>query len=528
MLSIEPPRPTVERSGRYSAGMTKSREPRWIARFKAPTVSFPTWNRHAPERVVVATTESGRWQLWSWDLTTGERRQVTDEEVGVQDGHVTADGRFVAWLRDETGSEAGRYVVAPFEGGHAEPLAGDLPSGWGEGLALGRTVALAAVSDGSGFAIHAMDPDGGAMRTLHRHEESVRLAGSEAVSAFSTDLGALSADERLVCLEHSEHGDLIHPALRIVESATGATVAEVRDEGSSIVGFAWSPIPGDQRLLIGHERTGEVRPAVWDVKQDTVTDLPLSIIGLIEPADWWPDASAVLLIQLVDGRHRLLRFDLAAGTAEELPTPQGSIGGARVRPDGSVWYRLQDGEAPPRLLQVGRDEPLLLPNGPAAPAGRPFRSWEFNNPHGQRVHGFVVRPEGEGPHPLLMFVHGGPTWLDLDRWAPEVQAYVDAGFLVAMVNYRGSIGFGRAWRDEIMGNIGWPEVEDILAGFDDLLDKGLVDAERAVIAGWSWGGLPDAADAWHAPGAVPCRHRRRSGRRLRGRLRGAVADPPGV
>jgi dipeptidyl aminopeptidase/acylaminoacyl peptidase len=308
------------------------------------------------------------------------------------------------------------------------------------------------------------------------------------VSAFSTDLGALSGDERLVCLEHSEHGDLIHPALRIVESATGATVAEVRDEGSSIVGFAWSPILGDQRLLIGHERTGELRPAVWDVEQDTITDLPLSITGLIEPADWWPDASAVLLIQLLDGRHRLLRFDLAAGTAEELPTPQGSIEGARVRPDGTVWYRLQDGEAPPRLLQVGLDEPLLVPGGPAAPPGRPFRSWEFDNPHGQRVHGFLVHPEAEGPHPLLMFIHGGPTWLDMDRWTPEVQAYVDAGFLVAMVNYRGSIGFGRAWRDEIMGNIGWPEVEDILAGFDDLLARGLVDAERAVIAGWSWGG----------------------------------------
>ncbi len=59
--------------------MTESTEPPWIARFKAPTVSFPSWNRHAPDRVVVATTESGRWQLWSWDLTTGERRQVTDD-----------------------------------------------------------------------------------------------------------------------------------------------------------------------------------------------------------------------------------------------------------------------------------------------------------------------------------------------------------------------------------------------------------------------------------------------------------------
>jgi dipeptidyl aminopeptidase/acylaminoacyl peptidase len=57
-----------------------------------------------------------------------------------------------------------------------------------------------------------------------------------------------------------------------------------------------------------------------------------------------------------------------------------------------------------------------------------------------------------------------------------------------MVNYRGSVGFGREWRDEILGNIGWPEVEDINAGFDDLVARGWVDAARAVIAGWSWGG----------------------------------------
>ena len=46
-----------------------------------------------------------------------------------------------------------------------------------------------------------------------------------------------------------------------------------------------------------------------------------------------------------------------------------------------------------------------------------------------------------------MRVHGGPTSLDLDTWSPEVQAYVEAGFAVGMVNYRGSTGYGREWRD---------------------------------------------------------------------------------
>jgi len=87
-----------------------------------------------------------------------------------------------------------------------------------------------------------------------------------------------------------------------------------------------------------------------------------------------------------------------------------------------------------------------------------------------------------------MFIHGGPASVDLDRWSPEVQACVDMGFCVAMLNYRGSIGFGAAWRDELIGNIGWPELEDINAGLDDLVARGLADPARGVIAGWSWGG----------------------------------------
>jgi dipeptidyl aminopeptidase/acylaminoacyl peptidase len=50
------------------------------------------------------------------------------------------------------------------------------------------------------------------------------------------------------------------------------------------------------------------------------------------------------------------------------------------------------------------------------------------------------------------------------------------------------VGFGAAWRDELIGNIGWPEVEDIVAGQDDLLSRGIADPRRSVVAGWSWGG----------------------------------------
>jgi dipeptidyl aminopeptidase/acylaminoacyl peptidase len=69
-----------------------------------------------------------------------------------------------------------------------------------------------------------------------------------------------------------------------------------------------------------------------------------------------------------------------------------------------------------------------------------------------------------------------------------VQAWVDHGFAVAMVNYRGSTGYGVAFRDALIGNPGFPEVEDVVAGLDDLAATGVADSARAVIAGGSWGG----------------------------------------
>ena len=153
-----------------------------------------------------------------------------------------------------------------------------------------------------------------------------------------------------------------------------------------------------------------------------------------------------------------------------------------MRPDGDVWFRLSSGERPPVTLDsAGAD--VVRADGDPAPAGRPFHSWHFDNGEGDRVHGFYVTPEGSGPFPV-MFVHGGPTGQDTDAWDPEVLAYVDMGFAVGMVNYRGSTGYGRVWRDRLIGDIGGPELVDVNAGLADLVARGVADpAELSSAAG---------------------------------------------
>ncbi len=466
--------------------------PTWEARFRAPILGFPAWSPDAPDHLAIASTESGSYQLTAWDRTTGRRRQVTHDPVGVLGGRPTRDGRGIVWFHDATGSERGHWVVAPFDAqAAARPLLEGLPEGWDEGLAIGRRRTVAAMSTGERFAIWVAD-DGAPARLLHAHPEMLGLGADDAA--------ALSADETLVVFEHAEDGDIHHTALRVLDAATGAAVADLKWDGVAIASHGFSPVPGDRRVAISHERGGDRRPAIWDPGTGMVSDLPTGLAGDVDVAGWWPDGSALLLLQLDDGRHRLHRHELGAGTTALLATEPGSVTAAAVRPDGEVWYRGHTGEHPAQLRAVGRDEPLLEPDGPRAPGGHPFESWRFANPAGQQVHGFLVRPRGDGPHPVILRVHGGPHMLDMDRWVPDLLAHVDAGFLVAMVNYRGSDGYGAEWRDALIGNVGFLELEDVLAGLDDLVERGLADPSRAVLAGWSWGGYIALLGAGRHPG----------------------------
>jgi dipeptidyl aminopeptidase/acylaminoacyl peptidase len=472
---------------------------RWEQRFRAPVSFLPEWSPFAPERAVYASNESGVWQVHAWDVATGERRQVTDHAVGVVDGTPTLDGEGVVWFQDESGDESGRWLVQPFAGGETNALLEGVPHGWSEGLAEAPGVVAAGLSDRDGFAVY-VSFDGGPALEVYRSSQSVRL-GSVDEGGFLR--GALSADGALLCVEHAEHGDLIHPALRVLDPRSGKTLGEQFDEGMSLLAKCWSPVRGDARLAFEHERSGDERPGLWDLASGERRDLELDLDGAVYVSDWWPDASALLLVNRFEGRDRLFRYELSSGDLEPLRSEPGFVWKARVRPDGRVWLLHEQGHRQRLVLDDAGEE--LLSMGGRAPAGRPYESWHFENPHGQRVHGFLVTPDdSEGPFPVLMFVHGGPTSLDLDRWQPEVQAYIDAGFAVGLVNYRGSTGYGREWRDVLIGDIGGPELEDVNAGLQDLVERGVADPTRAVVGGWSWGGYVTLLELGKHPGLWVC------------------------
>lgn len=461
---------------------TEVERPAWAHRFTAPWIDFPRWDASAPDRCVYLSNESGISQAWTWDVATGERRQASNEGVGVEAVFPLPDGSGAAWWADPTGDERGRWMVTPFAGGEARALTSTLPETWGMGVSVVPGLIAIGSSTEQEYSVHII-AEGQEPRLIAR-QEAFLAVGREWVP----NAGGLSGDGSLLCLIDGSKGDINHLALRVIDPASGGDVGELYDEGYSLTPIAWSPVAGDQRLLIQHDREGTERPAIWDPATGELRDLKSDLPGPItEPAAWSLDGESVLLVHQPDGRSQLVRWTLETGELEALTEPAGVIGGVGARPDGDLWLRIESAAEPPKIVSLGGEE-VLAPTGHRAPGGTPYGSLAFDNPHGQRVHGFLATPEGAGPFPTVLMVHGGPEWAYPDDFDPWTQALVDHGYAVAKINYRGSTGYGVAWRQALIGNYGFPETEDLIAGLDALVERGIVDPGRVAIEGWSWGG----------------------------------------
>ncbi len=97
--------------------------------------------------------------------------------------------------------------------------------------------------------------------------------------------------------------------------------------------------------------------------------------------------------------------------------------------------------------------------------------------------------EPDGPPPLVVMGHGGPTSHAIPALNLKIQYWTSRGFAVADVNYGGSSGFGRTYRRRLNGRWGVVDVEDCIAAADHLARLGKVDGDRMVIRGGSAGGL---------------------------------------
>jgi dipeptidyl aminopeptidase/acylaminoacyl peptidase len=205
------------------------------------------------------------------------------------------------------------------------------------------------------------------------------------------------------------------------------------------------------------------------------------------------------------GAVELLRVPLDA--SPDGPAPRTVIGGHRqvtgcATAAGHLVASVADPLSAGELIAVrpGGDETRLTDFGAelAKVDLRPMEEVTATAPDGYPVHGWVVRPAGPGPHPVLLMIHGGPYtqygWTLFD----EAQVYTGAGYAVVMGNPRGSTGYGEGHGRAIRHAMGTVDADDLLALLDAALVDPDLDQSRVGTLGGSYGGFMATWLAAHA------------------------------
>lgn len=224
------------------------------------------------------------------------------------------------------------------------------------------------------------------------------------------------------------------------------------------------------------------------------------------------EALALTDVELLDvsgplepnGPASMLVLNAALGSVELLDVPaEGEITplvhgarvviGAGVAANGEVAISYSDAATVGDVAALERGEVRLLTDFSGelrnnSTVSEPL-DFEAVSDDGHKVHGWLVLPEGPGPHPVLLNIHGGPFAQYTGAFFDEAQVYAAAGYAVVMCNPRGSAGYGQAHAQAIKERMGTVDMEDVLLFLDAVLESSSrLDKERVGIMGGSYGG----------------------------------------
>jgi dienelactone hydrolase len=464
----------------------------WKERFRAEKVLWSALAEERPDRGIVVSNRSGRYQLYAWEAPTAALRQLTDRPEGAVVGFIDALGRHIYYLDDTSGDEIGHLVRVPFAGGAPEDVTPDLPpyTTFGGMVNAAGTLLAFTRADAAGFILTLVNlgPDGalGEPRPLWRSE---RLMDSPALSPAG-DLAVVAA---------IEHDTVQNYSLLAFDTRNGERIAELWDgDGTSVRpgSFARRPAAdGDAWLSATTNRSGFERPLIWRPRTGERRDLPIAgpiLAGDIAPLDWSADGRRLLLMQTSRARHQLWTYDVVEETLHSLVHPPGSYGsGAFFGPAGEIFANWDDATHPPQVIaldaKTGSQTRTVL-NAGAVPPGHPFRSITFPSGDGHEIQGWLGVPAGTGPFPAILHTHGGPESVQTEEFFPSAQAWLDHGFACLSINYRGSTTFGREFQQQIWGNLGYWELEDMVAARDWLVHEGIANPDQIFPRSGSYGG----------------------------------------
>ncbi len=263
-----------------------------------------------------------------------------------------------------------------------------------------------------------------------------------------------------------------------------------------------SVLSDTQRLVQKHLRTGSERTLASSPTSD-----PLDVLFHA------PRAALQAVAFDVDGRLAWTGFDSAAKADLDMlsalaPSSEVSVL-SRDRADAQWVVRFEVAERAPRYALFSRATKALSPLFSERPwlddvALRPMEPFRFVARDGTPLSGYLTRPEGTAPAPLVVLVHGGP-W-SRDRWGfqPEVQWLASRGAAVLQVNFRGSTGYGKRFVQKSHGQWGLAMNDDLADAVQWAARQPGIDVRRTAIMGRSYGGYAALAGVSFTPDTYRC------------------------
>ncbi len=459
--------------------------------------------RFSPDgtRIAYISSRGGAPQIWIYTVQGGARRQLTTLSTGADGAIWSPSGRQLAFASDvypdctDDACNQRRTGEDEHRPSRARVIDGLLYRHWTQW------------EDGLRSHVFVVDAAGGTPRDLlagKDYDSPVPPFGGSEQYAFSADERTIAFTTKLPTHDQAWTTNLDiytvpvaggEPTL-LTTGMNGAESNPVYTADGRYLAFLSQERPAfesdRQRLMVRDLRSGQTRELLrnWD-------------FGIQEFA-FIPGGNDLVAIAEKHQRHEGLHIVFATGDVHEIlvnmdpsqlsvaataPGPlMAMVSDAADQPPQVYYWSISHAnpQAPRAVTQLNADRLAQLTMNPA-------HDLAWLGAGGDSVYGMIVTPpnfDSTRRYPLVVLIHGGPqgAWLDQFHGRWNAQLFAAPGYVVAMLNPRGSTGFGQRFVDEISRDWGGKVYEDIMQGVDVMARLPYIDSTRMAAAGGSYGG----------------------------------------
>ena len=451
----------------------------------------PVWSTDGRDIYYVDQAPDTTMQLFAYSLSAKQSRQLTHYKLGVADGIVSPDGRYVAFSAEvypEFGADAQRTIDR-----RNSKDSGRVQAHLADSLLYRHWTQYA---DGRVTHLMLCDLSTGEVRDLTPGTQTLLFTPS------GDRLFTFSPDSRELCYvsNHDRHPEASTNADLWLVGVNGGKARNITAGNK-----AWDGTPlysPDGRYIAyrcqatpGYE-SDCFKLALYDRQAGTSRIVTPAFDDWVEDFAWSNDCSKIYFTADVRGYMPIYELTLATGKIVR-QVADVAASAALTDSKGNFYFTSSTTGKPNALYRYEvkkRRTTQLTHYNDALEAEVDFRPSEqlwIKGAAGDSMQIFIVKPHNFDPnkrYPLVMNVHGGPQMQWMNSFRADWQVYPGAGYVVAYPNPHGSTGRGQAYCAAISRDWGGKVYEDVMLAADTLSRLSYVDPDRMACMGWSYGG----------------------------------------